>query len=158
MFDRDAVQIRSAAMADIDIVRAIVRAAYAKWVPVIGREPMPMKADYERALREHALDLLQADGQPVALIEMIMRPDHLFIENVAVTPTRQGQGFGRHLLAHAERKARAAGLPAVHLQTNAAFEANVRLYQAFGYRIDREEPFMGGTSVYMSKVISEGWS
>jgi hypothetical protein len=33
------------------------------------------------------------------------------------------------------------------------FEANVRLYLAFGYRIDREETSSLGVTVYMSKPI-----
>jgi ribosomal protein S18 acetylase RimI-like enzyme len=34
-----------------------------------------------------------------------MRLDHLWIENVAVAPEGQGRGYGRLLLAHAERRA-----------------------------------------------------
>ncbi|HZY55656.1 MAG TPA: GNAT family N-acetyltransferase, partial [Reyranella sp.] len=36
---------RSAAPGDAAAIRALVRAAYAKWVPVLGREPRPMQAD-----------------------------------------------------------------------------------------------------------------
>jgi ribosomal protein S18 acetylase RimI-like enzyme len=147
------MQIRSATMADVQTVRDIVRAAYAKWVPIIGREPLPMRADYDRALRHHAIDLLHREGDVLALIETIPHPDHLFIENLAVAPPHQGQGHGRFLFAHAEQKARSARLPEIRLLTNAAFAANVHLYQRAGYRIDREEPFMGGTTVYMSKKM-----
>ena len=35
---------------DADAVRSLVRSAYAKWIPVIGREPKPMGADYEHAV------------------------------------------------------------------------------------------------------------
>jgi GNAT superfamily N-acetyltransferase len=31
-------------------MRALARAAYARWIPVIGREPTPMTADYDRAV------------------------------------------------------------------------------------------------------------
>ena len=107
--------IRRAVAADAARIRALTRAAYAKWVAVIGREPLPMQADYERALREHAIDLLIADGALVGLIETIMCPDHLWIENVAVAPERQGRGYGRLLLAHAERRAAGAGRIEVRL-------------------------------------------
>ena len=46
-----AEDIRSTRPEDAHIVRALVRSAYAKWVPVIGREPLPMVADYDRAVR-----------------------------------------------------------------------------------------------------------
>lgn len=38
-------QIRRATTDDAPTVGLLTRAAYAKWVPVIGREPLPMKAD-----------------------------------------------------------------------------------------------------------------
>ncbi|HEY2133011.1 MAG TPA: GNAT family N-acetyltransferase [Acetobacteraceae bacterium] len=151
---RTAMQIKPATPADVQTVRDIVCAAYAKWVPIIGREPLPMRADYEHALRHHSIDLLHRDGDVIALIQTIPNPDHLFIENLAVAPPHQGQGLGRHLLAHAEQKAQAAGLPEIRLLTNSAFDANIHLYQHVGYRIDREEPFMGGTTVYMGKKMT----
>jgi ribosomal protein S18 acetylase RimI-like enzyme len=147
-------QIKRAGSQDAQVVRRLVREAYAKWVPILGREPMPMKADYERAIQEHEIDLLYVDGRLVALIEIIMNSDHLFIENVAVAPEHQGQGLGRHLLSHAEQKARSAKLAKLCLLTSQAFEANIRLYESVGFHIDRTEPFMGGTTVYMSKAIA----
>ena len=41
----------------------------------------------------------------------------------------------------------------MRLYTNKMFEANVRLYLGFGYRIDREEASSLGVTVYMSKPI-----
>ena len=150
------IEIKPAKSEHMEIVRHLVRAAYAKWVPVIGREPLPMKADYARAIRDHDIDLVYADGTLVALIEIIMASDHVFIENVAVSPEHQGQGLGRQLLAHAEEKACQAGLSEIRLLTNAIFEANVRLYQSVGFCIDKEEPFMGGITVHMSKSLPAG--
>ena len=62
---------RRATLADAVLVRDITRAAYAKWVPVIGREPKPMIADYDKAVTNHIIDLLEDAGQPIALIEVI---------------------------------------------------------------------------------------
>jgi ribosomal protein S18 acetylase RimI-like enzyme len=150
--------LRRATPDDIAVIRDLVRAAYAKWIPAVGREPMPMKADYERAVREHRIDLLElaeSRGGVVGLIETMLRDDHLWVENVAVAPERQGQGLGRRLLAHAEGEAAAAGRAELRLLTNAAFGGNVALYRKLGYRIDREEPFKeGGVTVYMSKRIA----
>jgi ribosomal protein S18 acetylase RimI-like enzyme len=144
---------RPATLADVAAISALVRAAYQKWVPLISREPLPMQADYDAAVREHTIDLLYDDDELVGLIETIPHADHLFIENVAVAPGCQGRGFGRQLLALAEDKARFCGVAELRLLTNAAFAANVRLYQALGYRIDREEDFLGGVTVYMSKRL-----
>jgi ribosomal protein S18 acetylase RimI-like enzyme len=149
------MRIKRAVSQDAEAVRRLVREAYAQWVPVIGREPMPMKADYEQAVRDHEIDLLYAGENLVALIEVIVNSDHLFIENIAVVPHRQGQGLGRHLLNHAEEKAKQAKLRELRLLTNQAFVANIRLYESVGFHSDRTEPFAGGvTTVYMSKAVA----
>jgi GNAT superfamily N-acetyltransferase len=149
------LQIKKATSQDVEAVRRLVREAYAQWIPVVGREPMPMKADYQRAVQDHEIDLLYTDGDLVALIEVIVNPDHLFIENIAVASHRQGQGLGHYLLSHAEEKARKANLKELRLLTNQAFESNIRLYESVGFQIDRMEPFAGGgTTVYMSKAIA----
>jgi GNAT superfamily N-acetyltransferase len=148
-----ALDLRPATPEDAGRIRDLVRAAYARWVPVIGREPRPMTADYDGAVHAHTIDLLDAGTDLVAVLEMIVQPDHLWIENLAVAPERQGQGLGRRLLAHAERKATALGLAELRLLTNGAFAANVALYRSVGFSIDRTEPFLDGTTVYMSKRI-----
>ena len=101
--------IRAAAPTDADAIRSLTRASYAKWVALIGREPLPMQADYERAVAEHTIDLLTVDGALAGLVETILKPDHLWIENVAVAPEWQGRGRGRLLLNHAERRAIESG-------------------------------------------------
>jgi GNAT superfamily N-acetyltransferase len=147
------VEIRPAIPEDATSIRELTRAAYAKWVALIGREPLPMQADYKRAVAEHTIDLLIVEGVLAGLVETIQQPDHLWIENVAVAPERQGRGFGRLLLDHAERRARQSGRLEIRLLTNQAFAANLVLYVKLGYAIDRTEAFRGGTAVYMSKRI-----
>jgi Acetyltransferase (GNAT) family len=85
---------RRATAADVNTVREITRAAYTKWIPVIGREPEPMMANYEQAVTDHVIDLCEEDGRPIALIQIIPAPSHLLIENVAVLPDRHGNGIG----------------------------------------------------------------
>ena len=145
--------LRRAGPEDAPAVRRLTREAYAKWVPLIGREPLPMTADYEAAVRKHRIDLLHLGGEPVALIEMIPGADHLLIENVAVLPAHQGRGLGRRLMAHAEAVAMALGHPEIRLYTNKLFAENLRLYEKLGYRLDREETWTGGVIVHMSKPV-----
>jgi len=145
--------LHRATAGDAEAARALTCAAYAPWVPVIGREPLPMKADYERAVREHLIDLLYLGDRLVALIELVREPDHLLVLNVAVAPEFQGRGLGSHLMRHAEDVARELGFAEMRLFTNKAFAPNIVLYQRLGYAIDREEPFGGGFTVYMSKRL-----
>ena len=48
---------RRATPADANVIRDITRAAYAKWIPLIGREPLPMTIDYSQAVIDHLIDL-----------------------------------------------------------------------------------------------------
>ncbi|MDE1173178.1 MAG: GNAT family N-acetyltransferase [Parvibaculaceae bacterium] len=143
--------IRPATADDIEAITALTRAAYAKWVPLIGREPLPMKADYAEAFKKHRFDLLFTGSEMAALIETVPRNGDLLIENVAVSPAFRKRGYGRRLLALAEEHAREAGFPCIRLYTNALFEENIKLYLALGYEIEREEPLNGGTAVHMRK-------
>lgn len=144
---------RPARPGDAEAIRALVRAAYARWVPVLGREPRPMQADYAAAVLAHEFALVEAAGELVGLIEMEARAGHLWVENIAVAPARQGQGLGRQLLALADARARERGLAEIRLLTNGRMEANRRLYARCGYVETLEEPFMDGTVVYLSKRL-----
>jgi ribosomal protein S18 acetylase RimI-like enzyme len=95
-------EFRRATQADVAAIRDLTRAAYAKWVPVIGREPKPMGADYESAIRNHRFDLLYLGDVLAGLIEIVDEKNQLLIENVAVSPEFQGLGLGSKLMAHAE--------------------------------------------------------
>lgn len=148
-----AIELRRATFSDAAAIRDLTREAYAKWVPLIGREPKPMTADYEAAIRQHRFDLLFSDGALAALIETVDKGDQLLIENVAVAPRFQRQGFGRMLLAHAEDVARDLGRARIRLYTNQRFAENIGFYEGLGYAIDREEDVGVAVAVHMSKPL-----
>jgi ribosomal protein S18 acetylase RimI-like enzyme len=149
------MELRQAMAADAPAIRELTREAYAKWVPVIGREPKPMTADYAAAVRKHRFDLLHVEGKLAALIETIAEGDHLLIENVAVSPSFQGRGLGRKLMAHADQIAMSLGFGEIRLYTNKLFAENVQLYSRLGYRVDREEELSDGIAVHMSKPVTD---
>jgi ribosomal protein S18 acetylase RimI-like enzyme len=153
MSDAIVLELRRAGPADAEAIAALTREAYAKWVPVIGRAPKPMTADYDLAVRAHLIDLLTADGALAGLVECIRQPDHLLIENLAVSPSHQGRGYGRTMLLHAEDLARKLGLAEVRLYTNKLFAENVAFYAKHGYRLDGETPFKDGFIVHMSRRL-----
>ncbi len=145
---------RRAGDSDAVTVRNLTHAAYAKWVPVIGRKPKPMNADYERAVRAHVIELAHLDGELAGLIELIPAADHLLLENLAVAPPHQGKGVGRHLMARVEALAQARGVTLVRLYTNKAFTSNLAFYRTLGYAVEREEPIQsGGFLVHFVKEV-----
>jgi ribosomal protein S18 acetylase RimI-like enzyme len=147
--------LRRATSTDAPAIRDLSRMAYAKWVPLIGREPMPMTADYDRAVTEHIIDLLEERDELLALIEMIPAPDHLLIENIAVRPDQQGRGLGDLLLRHAETLALSMKFAETQLYTNAAFASNLAFYSKPGYEEYRRETMVSGsTAIFMRKTLT----
>jgi GNAT superfamily N-acetyltransferase len=124
----ESLQMRHAGPSDVAAIRELTRDAYAKWVPIIGREPVPMTTDYAEMVQKHRIELLYLDGVLAALLETAPKADHLLIESVAVRPAFQGRGLGRKLMAHAERIAASLGLGEIRLYANKLFVENVQLY------------------------------
>jgi len=153
MTDIMTLPLRTALPHEGAALRDLARAAYAKWVPVLGREPRPMQADYEAAIKTFRFDVIKVDGTIVASIQTEPREGHFWVESVAVAPELQGQGVGNRLLAHAEVLARAAGFSEIRLLTNGKMMDNRRLYAKVDYTEDLEEPFGDGTVVYLSKRL-----
>ncbi|AER34279.1 MULTISPECIES: GNAT family N-acetyltransferase [Pantoea] len=146
--------MRIAAINDAEAVTTLTRMAYAKWVPVIGREPLPMKADHAAFIKDHRVDLLFCDSELAALVETIQRKEDILIENVAVDPRFQKRGYGRKMVAHAEQLAVQAGLNVVRLYTNSLFEVNLRLYASLGYEFEYSEERNGGVAIHMLKRLA----
>ncbi|MCA6285529.1 GNAT family N-acetyltransferase [Phenylobacterium sp.] len=150
----NSVEIRQAQAADISVIAKLTRRAYAKWVLVLGREPLPMSADYEASFTHHRFDLAEIDGVPVGLIETLTVDGALLIENLAIAPEHQRRGLGSRLVAVAEELARSRGLTALTLYTNRRFTGNIELYQRLGFEVVGEESLEdGSTRVDMRKVI-----
>lgn len=112
-----------------------------------------MTANYEQAVRDHVIDLLEEDGRPIALIEIIPKPSHLLIENIAVLPERHREGIGGVLLKQAETIARPLGVNELRLYTNAKFSTNLSFYARRGFSEFLREPHVaGGEIVHMRKI------
>ena len=64
---------------DADLIRTFVRATFAKWVPIMGREPLPMTADYDLALQNHGFKLAFAGDELAGVLETVVAADHLWV-------------------------------------------------------------------------------
>lgn len=149
-----ASQLRRATEADAGPIRDLVTAAYEGYIPLLGRTPIPMLADHLEAVRTHDVWVLD-DGPDglVGVIELIPHPDHLYIENVAIAPARQGMGLGRQLLRLAEHEARSRGLTELRLLTNERYAWNIAMYERYGYVETHRTPHLGSDLVHFRRTL-----
>ena len=149
--------VRRATAEDADKLTALARAAYARHVPVIGREPMPMTADWGKLLSEQEIWIIDGPaGEAVASLALDIQPDHVMIWSVAVAPAHQERGLGRRLMVLAETRARALRRVELRLFTNARMEGNIALYRRLGYGETRREQLADRVLVHMSKTVAAG--
>ena len=141
--------VRRARAEDAALLRDITREAYAKWVAPIGREPAPMRDDFEARAANGQAWLL---GEQ-ALCVLEEKPDGMLLDNVAVRPAAQGKGFGRRLIAFAEKEAKSRGHRVLRLYTNAKMDTNIALYESLGFRETHREDVDVGTRVWMEKEL-----
>ena len=146
--------VRAATADDLDAVQAVVDAAYAMYVPRIGRQPAPMTADYPALIEAGAVRVLETGGRVAGVLVTHPAADHLLVENVAVAPEDQGRGLGRALLDDAERQARELGLPELRLYTNQLMIENLEMYPRLGYRETGRNVEHGFARVHFAKAVN----
>ena len=149
----DGFGLRPAEPRDADGIARLVDAAYRQYIPLLGRTPMPMLTDVAVAIRNHPIWVLETNGEIAGVLELEDRGDHLWIDNVAVDPQRQGLGLGRWLLGFAEREARRLGRTELGLLTNERYTANIAMYERYGYVETHREPHLGTDLVYFRKRL-----
>ena len=155
--DEHPATLRRAGPPDVPAITALVDAAYHDYGDLIGRTPLPMLADHAAVVRDHDTWVLEAgDGRLVGVIELVARPDHLWVENVAIDPAEQGRGHGRRLLRHAESEAVRLRLPEIRLLTNERYARNIAMYLHYGYAETHREPYRGTDLVHFRKVLAPG--
>ncbi len=150
---RSSNPIRGATADDAAPMRAIARAAYAKYVPRIGREPSPMVADYQAAVAANQAVVIEAAGRIRGYMIAWPEPDAYFIENIGVDPDYQGGGLGRCLIDHAVSQADRLGLPALRLYTNALMSENLAMYAHIGFVETHRTLEKGFHRVYLRWIL-----
>ena len=126
-----------------------VTAAFEVFTARIGKPPAPMLADYRALIAVGRVHLLEVDGAVVGVLVTEPRPDHLFVDVVAVRPAAQRQGIGRRLMGFAEQEARRRGLVEVRLYTHEVMHGALALYRALDYEESERRLEDGYARVYL---------
>jgi ribosomal protein S18 acetylase RimI-like enzyme len=145
--------IRAAGPPDAGRVKEIAAAAYARYVPRIGRPPAPMMADYDAQISRGDVWVAVRAGRIVGFVVLLHRTDHLLLENIAADPADQGTGVGARLMAFAEEQAAAAGLDEIKLYTHVTMTENQAYYPRHGYVETHREHDGGFDRVFFRKRL-----
>ena len=145
--------LRRATAADLPAIKALIDAAYARYLTRMDKPPGPMLRDYGPSVEAGAT---WVTGAPItAVLTLYPRDDHLLIENIAVHPSVQGRGLGRDLMSFAEQEAARGGLTRMTLFTHEVMTENQAIYAHLGYtEVDRRTED-GYRRIYMEKRLPE---
>ena len=146
-------RIRAATAADVSAIADIVEQAYRHYIARIGKLPGPMLDDYATRVRDGVVWVLEEVAVIAGIIVLLPAPDYLLLDNVAVSPARQGEGLGRQLLAFAEAEALRRGYSEIRLYTHQTMVENQRLYASIGYEETGRGTEAGYDRVFMRKQL-----
>jgi ribosomal protein S18 acetylase RimI-like enzyme len=145
--------LRRATADDLPAIKAVIDAAYARYLTRMDKPPAPMFRDYGPSVRAGTT---WVTGSPItAVLTLCARDDHLYVENIAVDPSAQGRGLGRALMEFAEQEAARRGLSRMALVTHEAMTENQAIYARLGYVEIERRSEDGYRRIYMEKSLTD---
>jgi GNAT superfamily N-acetyltransferase len=145
--------LRRATLEDAEDIRVLVNAAFEGYIPLIGRKPLPMTADHTDLIVNHDAWVLEENNEIIAVLELVIKENSLYIDTVAVKQSHQSRGIGKQLLTFAETRARELGMNAMTLFTNERYTALLEMYARHGYVETHRIPVQGTDAVHMRKTL-----
>jgi ribosomal protein S18 acetylase RimI-like enzyme len=149
----DELRIRAATAADVPAIADIADQAYRHYIARIGKPPGPMLDDYAARVSEGVVWVLEEGAVIAGIIVLLPTTDYLLLDNIAVSPARQGLGLGRRLLAFAEAEALRRGYCEIRLYTHQTMIENQGLYISIGYEETGRGTEAGYDRVFMRKQL-----
>jgi ribosomal protein S18 acetylase RimI-like enzyme len=145
------LSLRRATAADLPTIKAVIGAAYARYLTRMDKPPGPMLRDYRPSVEAGTT---WVSGSPItAVLTLYPGDDHLLIENIAVHPSAQGHGLGRALMSFAEQEAARRGLTRLTLVTHEVMTENQAIYARLGYAEVERRSEDGYRRIYMEKHL-----
>lgn len=143
--------IRQAVPSGEPEVRTCAEQAYPRYVPAMGRTPVPMVADFPAQIAGgHVYVATDDKGVLEGFIVFYAEEGHVMLENVAVLPSVAGRGVGKRLIAFCEDTARPRLFGAVHLSNEKMIE-NLSIHTRLGHVEVGQRSEAGFNRVYFEK-------
>jgi GNAT superfamily N-acetyltransferase len=104
-------RIRAATADDVSAITQIVGPAYRHYIARMGKPPGPMLNDYSARVSQGVVWVLEEGTVIAAIIVLLPTTDYLLLDDIAVSPARQGLGLGQRLLASRRPRHRGLAIP-----------------------------------------------
>lgn len=130
VFANPSLTVREAVLSDLPVLLALDQACF----PGQG---IDMTRRFTQILLNPDYHILVAeiDGQVVGKAHLRQQMDSVLLSDIAISPSRQGKGLGRELLAHCIRDAQACGLGSISLDVETDKTNALNLYLKQGFKI-----------------------
>jgi N-acetylglutamate synthase-like GNAT family acetyltransferase len=115
-----------------------------------------MTEDYAGLVEAGSVWVAEQDGDVMGLLVLKIKPDHVLLDNVAVSPDAQGIGMGARLLDFWDEQARQHGRHEVRLYTDEAMTENITYYPRHGYIETHRATGDGYHRVFFTKYLRCG--
>ena len=145
--------IRNASLDDLRSIERIADAAYQQYVPLLGRKPAPMVADFKCHLINDRVIVFERGGQVLGYAIVLAERPIPLLDNIAVNVSVRGQGVGSALIDHIEAHLIQCGKRCYDLYTNVVMVQNIRWYKSLGF-VERDHVKEDGFSrIYFRKAL-----
>ena len=112
-----------------------------------------MLDDYAARVLEGVVWVLEEGAAIAGIIVLLPTTNYLLLDNIAVSPSRQGLGLGRRLLEFAEPRHCGAATLKIRLYMHQTMVENQRLYALIGYEETGRGTEAGYDRVFMRKQL-----
>jgi predicted N-acetyltransferase YhbS len=135
------ITLRTATVADIPAIVAIIHAAFQEYAGAIDPPSGAHNESAEKIRAKMTTDqalLALLEGRAVGCVLYRNQGDYMYFGRLAVLPEYRGRGIARALNADVEARAGDLGLPRVRLGVRVALPHLRVRYESLGYRVIEE--------------------
>jgi GNAT superfamily N-acetyltransferase len=131
--------IRPADPRDRAAAESVVQEAYSIYLDRMEKPPGPTLDDYGALIAQGLVSVAEDEDSEIAAVVVLMpKADYLLLDNVAVRPDRQGQGYG---------------FAELRLYTHEKMVENIALYTRLGFVETSRGEQAGYSRVFMTKLL-----
>lgn len=144
--------IRRALAGDAQQMHDIAAAAYHPYIAEIGQPPAPMLADFAAHIAQDICFIILEQGKACGYAVILEKLDDYWLENIAIHPDQQGNGFGNALLQAVEVFL-SQHTHRYQLYTNIVMRGNISWYQRRGFTQTKQATEEGFHRLYFEKML-----